>query len=173
MRAYTRILGIDPGFRLTGYGIVDSNGQESRLVASGVIPAHRGDGTAARLNIIHSEVAQLVAEHGPAEMAVESVFVHKNAQSALKLGQARAAAICASFGYEVAVFEYAPREIKQAIVGKGSAGKEQVAHMVQVLLGLRDELQADEADALGIALCHAHQRTVNNLLAGALSGVAS
>ena len=102
-------------------------------------------------------------------MAVESVFVHKNAQSALKLGQARSAAICASFGHEVAVYEYAPREIKQAIVGKGSAAKEQVAHMVQMLLGLADELQADEADALGIALCHAHQRNVNRLLAEAAS----
>lgn len=173
MRTFTRILGIDPGFRLTGYGIVDSNGQESRLVASGVIPAHRAEGTAGRLNVIHTEVARLVAEHGPAEMAVESVFVHKNAQSALKLGQARSAAICASFGHDVAVFEYAPREVKQAIVGKGSAAKEQVAHMVQILLGLRDELQADEADALGIALCHAHQRTVNNLLADAVSGVAT
>ena len=169
MRGWTRILGIDPGFRLTGYGIVDTNGQESRHVASGVIAAHRAEGTAKRLNIIHAEVAQLVALHRPAEMAVESVFVHKNAQSALKLGHARAAAICASFGHDIEVHEYAPREIKQAIVGKGSAGKEQVAHMVQVLLGLAKDLQADEADALGVALCHAHQRNVNRLLAEAAS----
>ena len=169
MKGWIRILGIDPGFRLTGYGIVDSNGQESRHVASGVIVAHRAEGTANRLKVINTEVAQLVAMHQPAEMAVESVFVHKNAQSALKLGQARSAAICASFGHDVAVFEYAPREIKQAIVGKGSAAKEQVAHMVQMLLGLSDELQADEADALGIALCHAHQRNVNQLLAEAAS----
>jgi len=160
-------LGIDPGFRLTGYGIVDTNGQQSRWVASGVIAAHKGVGTAQRLNIIFQDVQQLVADLNPAEMAVETVFVSKNAQSALKLGQARSAAICASFGHDVGVFEYAPREIKQAIVGKGSAGKDQVAHMVGVLLGLSDPLQADEADALGIALCHAHQRTVNALLAEA------
>lgn len=165
MRPYIRILGIDPGFRLTGYGIVDSNGQQSRHVASGHIAAHKAEGTAGRLEVIHTEVRRLVAEYQPAEMAVESVFVQKNAQSALKLGQARSAAICASFGHDVAVYEYAPREIKQAIVGKGSAGKEQVAHMVRVLLGLTAELQVDEADALGIALCHAHQRSVNNLLA--------
>jgi len=168
MRPWIRVLGIDPGFRLTGYGIVDTNGQQSRHVASGFIDARKGDGTAARLHIIHTAVAALVCDHQPAEMAVERVFVHKNADSALKLGQARSAAICASFGHDVAVFEYAAREVKQAIVGKGSAAKDQVEHMVRVLLDIDDALQADAADALGIALCHAHMRSARQRIAEAM-----
>ncbi len=169
MNRWTRVLGIDPGFRLTGYGIVDTNGQESRLVASGVIDARKGEGTGARLEIIHGAVRALVATHRPAEMAVERVFVARNADSALKLGQARAAAICASFGGDIGVFEYAPREVKQAIVGKGSADKAQVEHMVKILLGISGKLQADAADALGIALCHAHLRAARRRLAEAAS----
>ncbi len=173
MRGWTRVLGIDPGFRLTGYGVLDTNGQESRLVASGVIDARSATGTGPRLEVIHAGVRELVMQHRPAEMAVESVFVSRNASSALKLGQARAAAICASFGDAVnatiGVYEYAPREVKQAIVGKGGADKTQVQHMVKVLLGISGELQADAADALGIALCHAHLRAARRRLAEAAS----
>ncbi len=169
MRNPVRVLGIDPGFRLTGYGIVDTNGQDSRWVASGFIDARKVDGTAARLETIHAALAGLISEYRPSEMAVESVFVAKNADSALKLGQARAAAICATFGHDIAVYEYAAREVKQAIVGRGGAGKEQMQHMVRVLLGISTELQADAADALGIALCHAHRRSAGQRLAEAMS----
>ncbi len=168
MRPLVTVLGIDPGFRLTGYGIVATDGQQSRWVTSGVIDARRYEGTADRLAIIHAGVADLIAQHRPTEMAVERVFVAKNADSALKLGQARAAAICASFGHEIAVHEYAAREVKQAIVGRGGAAKEQVAHMVRVLLGIDTELQADAADALGIALCHAHMRSAGQRIAEAM-----
>jgi len=160
VRTWTRILGIDPGFRTTGYGIVDSNGQESRHVASGAIRATKADTPNGRLGIIFAEVAVLMEIHAPQELAVERVFVHRNADSALKLGQARAAAICACLTFDIPVFEYAAREVKQAIAGKGSAGKDQVEHMVKILLSYSDALQSDESDALGIALCHAHTRTV-------------
>jgi crossover junction endodeoxyribonuclease RuvC len=152
-----RILGIDPGSRVTGWGFIDSDGRTSRYVASGQIHTAGAD-LPARLQQIYESVRRLVAEHAPAEVAVESVFMHRNADSALKLGQARAAAICATFGEGVEVFEYAARAVKQAVVGTGAAEKAQVAHMVGVLLARRQPLLADEADALAVALCHAHTR---------------
>ena len=160
MRATTRILGIDPGSRFTGFGVVDTDGQSSRYVASGVIKAAHLPTAVERLELIFNRVMEVASEHQPAEMAVERVFVHRNPDSALKLGQARSAAICATFGLDIDVYEYAPKEIKQAIVGKGGAGKDQVQHMVKVLLCLTGDLQEDESDALGIALCHAHTRTL-------------
>jgi len=171
MRPWIRVLGIDPGFRVTGYGVVDTNGQESRYVASGVIQVARIDSVAGRLERIFAAVNDIVEAHQPTELAVERVFVHKNADSALKLGQARAAAICASFGRNITVFEYAAREVKQAIVGRGGAGKDQVQHMVRVLLNVDAalELPEDAADALGIALCHAHTRTLQQRYAEALA----
>jgi crossover junction endodeoxyribonuclease RuvC len=155
-----RILGIDPGSRITGYGVIDSDGVRSVRVTSGAIRAAERDQTpfADRLRAIHDGVAAIVAEFQPGEVAIERVFMHRNADSALKLGQARAAAICATFGLSLPVHEYAPREVKQAIVGTGAAEKSQVAHMVAVLLGWRGATGADEADALAIALCHAHTR---------------
>jgi crossover junction endodeoxyribonuclease RuvC len=147
---------------------VDTNGQQSTHVASGVIDVRKLEGTAARLEGIYTGVKQLVESYKPHEMAVERVFVSKNADSALKLGQARAAAICASFGEAAEFYEYAAREVKQAVVGRGAADKSQVQHMVQVLLGLREALQEDAADALGVALCHAHMRTANQRLAEAM-----
>jgi len=171
MRPWIRILGIDPGFRVTGYGFIDTNGQQSRHVASGVIKVADIESVAGRLERIFSSVGDLVGLYQPVEMAVERVFVHKNPDSALKLGQARAAAICASFGRNIPVFEYAAREVKQAIVGRGAAAKEQVAHMVRVLLEVDSamELQEDAADALGIALCHAHTRNMTRRFAEALA----
>ncbi len=169
MRAWTRILGIDPGFRITGFGVIESNGQESRYITSGVIPALKEEGTAPRLQIIFSEVAALVGEYHPDELAIERVFVHRNADSALKLGQARSAAICATFGSDMAVYEYAAREVKQAVVGKGGALKDQVEHMVKILLNLDEPVRADAADALGIALCHAHTRSSKQQLEEAMA----
>lgn len=169
MRPWIRILGIDPGFRYTGFGVIESNGQESRYIGSGVIKAIDADAPAARLHIIFDEVANLVTEYQPSELSIERVFVHRNADSALKLGQARAAAICATFSADLPVYEYAARQVKQAIVGKGGAQKDQVQHMVRILLNLSEPVVGDAADALGIALCHAHTRSSQELLKEALA----
>lgn len=169
MRAWTRVIGIDPGFRFTGYGVIDTNGQESRHVASGVIKAVRAGEGMERLGAIFTGVGELLAAHEPTELAIERVFVAKNADSALKLGQARAAAMCATLGHAISVHEYAAREVKQAIVGKGGAGKDQVQHMVGVLLNIdTGPLAEDASDALGIALCHAHTRATTRQYAEAM-----
>lgn len=160
----TRILGIDPGSRITGFGVIDSDGRRSVHVASGCI---RTGVTAlpARLHVIFTGVQRLVAEYRPTAVAVEQVFMARNADSALKLGQARSAAICATFGSNAEIFEYAARAIKQAVVGSGGAEKPQVSHMVAVLLNHREALEADAADALAVALCHAHTRPLQARLA--------
>ncbi len=165
-----RILGIDPGSRITGYGIVD--------VARGAEPVHvthgclRLDGAdfAARLHAIFHGLSALVREYLPDEVAIERVFVSRNVDSALKLGQARGAALCATFAAEgVAVFEYSPREIKLAVAGRGGAEKAQVQHMVKTLLRTGASLQADAADALAAALCRAHARRTERLLGAQLA----
>ncbi|MEJ2059153.1 MAG: crossover junction endodeoxyribonuclease RuvC [Gammaproteobacteria bacterium] len=163
-----RILGIDPGSRITGYGVIESDGQASRHLASGAIRVE-GENLPERLGCIFREVSALIEEHRPDQMAIENVFVSQNAASALKLGQARGAAIVAGVRAGLAVAEYSPREVKLAIVGRGGADKTQVQHMVKVLLNLQGRLQADSADALGIALCHAH--TGLSGVAAALRGV--
>ena len=152
----TRILGIDPGSLATGYGIIDQHGQRMSYVASGCIRA-KGESLAERLGFIFAGVNSIIEEFLPHEMAIERVFMNKNADSALKLGQARGAAICATVQRQVPVDEYAAREIKLAVVGKGSATKEQVQHMVCVLLSLSKKPQSDAADALGVAVCHGHK----------------
>ena len=166
MNKPTRILGIDPGSRLTGYGIIDSDGLATRYVASGCLKL--GDGPfAGRLRDIYARIGALVEEYAPHHVAIEQVFVHRNADSALKLGHARAAAICATFAGEPELFEYAAREIKKAVVGGGAAGKEQVQHMVRVILDIEAMPQTDEADALAVAICHAHSfrlRTAGKLM---------
>jgi len=153
-----RILGIDPGSRLTGYGLIDCEGNKSRYVASGCLQV-TGETLPDKLGLIFRELSELVAEFRPQQFAIESVFMHRNADSALKLGQARGAAICAAVTSDLPVSEYAPREIKQAVVGKGGADKQQVQHMVRVLLNLTETPQADAADALAIALCHSFHNT--------------
>ena len=164
----TRILGIDPGSRITGYGIIEQAGQQLTYIASGCIRTS-GDSLAGRLGIIFSGINSIIQEFMPDEMAIERVFMNKNADSALKLGQARGAAICASVQREVPVDEYAAREIKQAVVGNGGATKEQVQHMICVLLSLQKKPQADAADALGVAVCHGHQREIRRRLAAGQS----
>jgi crossover junction endodeoxyribonuclease RuvC len=161
-RVAVRVLGLDPGSRLTGFGVVDVDARGTRYVASGAIRAS-GDGFAARLQDIYRGVAALVAEHHPDEIAIERVFVHKNPDSALKLGQARGAALCAAFGASASFHEYTPRAVKLAVVGAGGAQKEQVNRMVKMLLGLDGRLQADAADALAVALCHCHGRCLRSL----------
>ncbi|MDX1697366.1 MAG: crossover junction endodeoxyribonuclease RuvC [Thiohalobacterales bacterium] len=152
-----RILGIDPGSRVTGYGIVDQDGQQLQYVASGCVRA-RGESLANRLGVIFDGISSIIDRYRPGEMAVEQVFMNRNADSALKLGQARGAAICAGVQAGVPVEEYAARQIKQAVVGRGGASKEQVQHMMCVLLSLTRTPQSDAADALGVAICHGHYR---------------
>ncbi len=159
-----RILGIDPGSRKTGFGVLDFAGDEPTYVASGVVSSAEGT-FPDRLRRIFTAVGEIVEEYRPDVVAIESVFMHKNAGSALKLGQARSAALCATFGFEMEVHEYAPREIKQAIVGTGAASKEQVQHMVISLLKLDAAPSLDAADALAAALCHGHQHRIKSRLA--------
>ena len=152
-----RIVGIDPGSVITGFGVIDSDGQRSVLIEHGHIRVE-GDDLAARLGCIFERVSEVLREWQPLEMAIEDVFVSRNPHSALKLGQARGAAVVAACQQRLAVAEYTPRSVKQAIVGSGAADKTQVQHMVRRLLNVQENLQADAADALAIALCHAHSR---------------
>ena len=150
-----RIIGVDPGSRITGVGIIESDGRHSQHIFSTCIRL----GNASfpdRLGKIYQQVDRLIREFQPQHMAIEEVFLSKNPQSALKLGQARGAAICATVMQNIPVFEYSAREIKQAVVGKGSADKSQVQHMVKLLLNLQGKIQEDTADGLAIALSHAH-----------------
>ena len=148
-----RVLGIDPGSRSTGYGVLEISNRRVHYVASGCISAQQGE-LPQRLGTIFRGVSQIIDEFAPTTMAIESVFMAKNAASALKLGQARGVAIAAGVARDLPVFEYAARQVKQAVVGTGRANKEQVAHMVRVLLQLPGTPKADSADALAIALCH-------------------
>lgn len=162
------ILGIDPGSRKTGFGLVDITGGRACYVTSGVIRVP--DATLAeRLKVIFDSVTQLTGQYGPDQLAIEEVFMGKNASSALKLGQARGAAITAAAVAGVPVFEYATRTVKQSVVGQGGADKTQVQHMVKVLLRLPATPQEDAADALAVALCHANTQAQLIKLAGARS----
>jgi len=163
MGSKRRILGIDPGSRFTGFGVLDFEGDRPVYVASGTIKSL--DGTFPdRLKKIFESVNDIVDQYRPDVVAIESVFMARNAGSALKLGHARSAALCATFAFDVEVFEYAPREIKQAVVGTGAASKEQVQHMVVSLLQLDGVPASDAADALATAICHAHQRKLQSRL---------
>jgi crossover junction endodeoxyribonuclease RuvC len=148
------ILGIDPGSRITGFGIVDNQLNSLTYIASGSIKVG-GDSLPQRLGYIFAAVDEVIQQHQPLQMGIENVFMARNPDSALKLGQARGAAICAAHQAGLEIAEYAAREIKQALVGTGAASKDQVQHMVKRLLGIRQELKADEADGLAIAICHA------------------
>jgi crossover junction endodeoxyribonuclease RuvC len=152
--ASVRVLGIDPGSQRTGFGILDAVGPRLIYVASGVIRTDKGE-FADRLCEIFRCVRSLVAEYRPQEIAIERVFVNRNPDSALKLGQARGAAICGIADARAEVFEYATRQIKQAVVGSGSAEKAQVQLMMKSILKLDGRISADAADALAAAVCHA------------------
>lgn len=155
MTKQRRILGIDPGSRITGYGIVDVVGRDVTYVDSGCVRL-ADEAMPLRLMMIHQAIAELVRQYHPQEFAIEAIFVHKNPNSALKLGQARGVAICAAVLAQLPVSEYAAKSIKQAVVGKGGADKAQVQHMVKILLGRTGKIQSDAADALAVALTHAH-----------------
>lgn len=156
MQNPTRILGIDPGLQITGYGVIESDGRSSSYVHSGNIRADGKEGMPHRLGLIFRKLTEVIEEYQPNEVAVEEVFIARNAASALKLGHARGAAISAAVQLHIPVSEYSARSVKQAVVGSGAANKEQIQHMVLRLLALRGALQTDEADALAVSLCHAH-----------------
>lgn len=149
------ILGIDPGSRITGFGIVSWLGNQCTYVDSGCIRLTE-ESLPERLRQIYQGIIQLATTYNPQEMAIEKVFMARNPDSALKLGHARGVAIVAGVNQGMSVSEYSARQVKQAVVGKGAADKAQVQHMVTLLLKLEKAPQADAADALAIALCHAH-----------------
>lgn len=161
------ILGIDPGSRKTGFGIINVLGARAEYVTSGVIRMTDSDELPLRLKTIFDSLSEIINRYSPQQMAIEQVFMARNAASALKLGQARGAAIVAAAALELDVFEYEARKVKQSVVGNGAADKIQVQHMVKTLLRLPACPQEDAADALAVALCHAntHQHLVR--LAGA------
>jgi crossover junction endodeoxyribonuclease RuvC len=151
-----RILGVDPGSSVTGYGVVAGEGSEFSYVASGVIRLPRGASRFEKLRTIFEELGKVIAEHSPTHFAIEEVFYSKNPRSALVLGEARGAAILAAATAGVPIHEYSAREVKQAVTGNGAAHKSQVNFMLGKLLGLDPPPESeDESDALAIAMCHA------------------
>lgn len=167
------IIGIDPGSRLTGYGIIEHQGSQLKFIDAGTIRTETQD-MPERLKRIFAGIERIVKFHGPTEAAVEQVFMAQNPDSALKLGQARGAAIAALVNLDLKVAEYTARQIKQSVVGYGAADKEQVQMMVMKLLKLEIQPQADAADALAAAICHAHASGSMSKLAvlNALGGMA-
>lgn len=161
------ILGIDPGSRITGYGVIHHVGQTLEYIDSGCIKTDPSTDLSTRLQVIFEGINQIIQLHCPSEVGVEQVFMAKNADSALKLGQARGAAIVACTMNQLAVYEYSARQIKLAVVGTGAAQKSQVQMMVTHLLRLNKAPQADAADALGVALCHSHTQQTMIRMAGA------
>ena len=150
-----RILGIDPGSRITGFGIIDWHGREPVYVASGCIKTLPNDELAGRIGMIVRGIGDLVAEYRPNQAAVEQVFVNVNPAATLMLGQARGAAVAALVLRDLPVYEYTALQVKQSVVGQGKAAKEQVQHMVVQMLGLSGTPQADAADGLAVAITHA------------------
>ncbi|HYR35942.1 MAG TPA: crossover junction endodeoxyribonuclease RuvC [Burkholderiales bacterium] len=157
-----RILGIDPGLQITGFGVIEVRASGLRYITSGCVKSGQGD-LATRLKAILDGLKEVIAAHAPVAVAVEKVFVNVNPQSTLALGQARGTAICAAVMAGLPVAEYTALQVKQSVVGNGHAAKEQVQHMVRRLLGLPGEPSADAADALACAICHAHGSRLGEL----------
>lgn len=151
-----RLLGVDPGLRLTGWGVIDVDGNRLSHVADGVIRISAAGEMAKRLVRLHDGLASIIAEFRPDEAAVEETFVNANPASALKLGQARGVALLAAAKMGIDVAEYSPNVVKKAVVGAGHAGKQQIVLMVKTLLPGAEIATADAADALAVAICHAH-----------------
>ena len=161
----TRILGIDPGSRKTGFGVIERIGGKVAYITSGVIRVPEGS-LPERLKVVFDAITQIVQQQSPDVVAIEQIFMAKNASSALKLGQARGAAITAAVVQDLPVYEYEARKVKQSVVGTGAADKAQVQHMVKALLRLPGTPQEDAADALAVALCHANTQDQLIALAG-------
>src|SRR5690554_636121 len=157
-----RILGVDPGSRKTGFGIIELDGKQLKHVVSGRLLVGDGD-FAGRLKQIFEGLTDLIQRYQPDIMAIEQVFLHKNADSALKLGQARGAAICAAVSQQLQVHEYSATQIKKSVVGNGHAQKEQVQYMMSVMLQLKEAPLEDAADALACAITHANHAALNSL----------
>lgn len=157
-----RIIGIDPGTRITGYGVVEKIGNRLVHIDNGAIFTRADAPLSDRLKIIYSELCRVITDYSPVLMAVERIFVAKNALSALKLGHARGVAMLAGVNAELPVAEYTAVEVKKAVVGYGKAAKPQVQQMVKVLLNLPEIAQEDASDALAVAICHAHCYQFNN-----------
>jgi crossover junction endodeoxyribonuclease RuvC len=156
----TRILGIDPGSQRTGVGIIDCDATgRASYVHHEALVLHDAEDFPRRLKLLLDKLGALLDQFKPDEVSIEKVFMAKNPDSALKLGQARGAAMCAVVLRDLPISEYAAKEIKLAVVGTGGADKVQVQHMVGMLLGLQGKLQADAADALAVAITHAHVRS--------------
>jgi crossover junction endodeoxyribonuclease RuvC len=157
-----RILGIDPGLRITGFGVIEQDGTKLRYLTSGCVRSGEGE-LAERLKVLLDGLAEVIGAQRPAEVAIEKVFVNVNPNSTLLLGQARGAAICAAVIAGLPVAEYTALQVKQSVVGKGHAKKEQVQHMVRRLLALPGDPSPDAADALACAICHAHGSRLGGL----------
>ncbi|MEM6666730.1 MAG: crossover junction endodeoxyribonuclease RuvC [Pseudomonadota bacterium] len=169
MSSAIRILGIDPGLRRTGWGIIVCEGPRLSHVASGTVESDPKAALGERLAALHDGLAEIVKGYSPDEAAVEETFVNKDARATLKLGQARGIAMLVPTLAGLSVAEYAPNHVKKSVVGAGHAAKEQVRMMIGVLLPKADPGMADAADALAIAICHAHNRTANSRLTDALA----
>jgi crossover junction endodeoxyribonuclease RuvC len=161
------VIGLDPGSRVTGYGIVRECSGQATLVATGTIRTPVGKDMGTRLGVIYTRLAELITDHCPAEAAIENVFVAKNPSSALKLGQARGAAMAACATHGLSVAEYEPSKVKKNLVGVGGAPKDQVAFMVARCLGIRKpDWPEDASDALAVAICHLNERRMRKLIGG-------
>jgi crossover junction endodeoxyribonuclease RuvC len=163
----TRLLGLDPGLRHTGWGIIDVDGNQLTAIASGTVSAEQSLAMPLRLQRIFRGISDVVAEYTPSECAIEETFVNRNPVSTLKLGHARAAAMLAAAEAGLLVSEYSPNAVKKAVVGAGHADKIQVSAMVNMLLPMARPETADAADALAVAICHAHHRTTQERVAAA------
>lgn len=152
-----RVLGIDPSLRSTGFGIVDSDGHRFGAVASGVVASPADDSHGACLARIESRIAALIEEHRPDAAALESLFYCRNVRTAITLGEARGAVLLCLARHGIDAVEYAPRRVKLAVAGRGSATKDQVSLMVRRILGIQDPVSDDASDALAVAICHIHQ----------------
>ena len=159
-------MGIDPGSRITGYGLISKEGNRLIHIDNGAIFTQSAKDFPQRLERIFTGLSAIIAQYQPDAVAVENVFLAKNAQSALKLGQARGAAIVAAVNVGLAVFEYTALQVKQAVVGSGRAEKVQVQQMIKALLNLPEVAQEDASDALAVAVCHAHSAGMNRILKG-------
>lgn len=162
------ILGIDPGSRTTGYGLINASGNKLDYIDSGCIKTETTE-LPDRLHKIFNELCNIIEVHSPQQAAIEEVFMGRNASAALKLGQARGSAVVACLHQGLPLEEYSARVVKQALVGKGAAEKNQVQHMVRILLRLDERLPEDAADALAVAICHAHTQASLIRMAGARS----
>lgn len=158
-----RILGIDPGTRITGYGIIDVEGNRLRHVDNGIVKTRSSDPLPIRLKAIYDGLTVVLKEFSPEAVAIEQVFLAKNPKAALTLGHARGTAVIASVNLNLEVHEYSALQVKSAVVGYGHAAKQQVQHMVKTLLNLPEVAQEDAADALAVAICHANSRTLRQV----------